>query len=260
LPLPDPGITVRVGRASDAAARQLQARAFTHDGEVHVSSAALGGTQHEVEGLIAHEMHHVLQQRIIGPGRLPLETTAAGAALEAEAQAVERAVRTSGEFRLPLTSPVAMDLARYGTLTPWTPPAQAAPRDPAALLPLAPPVVIQTPVTVDHADHAATASQPGPAMAAQPVPVPERQPVQEYHWEAPWAQVQRAGDDATSGTTATASATATPAAGTSTGGTIESHEDAGELADQLYPFIEARLRRELRRHRDRAGRVTDMDL
>lgn len=269
-PLPEPAISVRAGRASDTAARQLQARAFTHEGEVHLSSASLAQGPREVEALVAHEMTHVLQQRILGPGRLPVESTSDGAALEAEARAVEQSVRSTGQFRLPQSSPVAMDLARYGTLMPWV---QAAPAPQGLPVPQVVPPLDLTPApfalppltlpSLPAPAPPAPAEAPAPPVAPPAAAAPPAVEVQEgptYHWEAPWAQVQRAPDDEGSGSSG--------GGGTQTATAPDAKElinqmdpvDMAGLAEELYPYIETRLRSALRRHRDRAGRVTDMDL
>jgi hypothetical protein len=83
----------RVHRGSDSgeAARELQARAFTFDSEIHVPSHH--GPLHAgaARSLVAHELVHVAQQRRLG-GSLPSEDSPAGRALEAEALTVEAGV------------------------------------------------------------------------------------------------------------------------------------------------------------------------
>jgi hypothetical protein len=249
--MPDPTITVRAGRGVDAAARDLQARAFTHDGEVHIPSATLARGATEVEPLLAHEMTHVVQQRILGPHGIPVESSLAGQALEAEAQAAEFAVRETRQFQVPTTSEVASDISRSASL-----PLVQLP----VFLPFSPyqaphgnghtQIDPSTGVAVSPFEMQAPPPPPPPSAPAAP---PAMQVVnqEEMTWTAPWALAQRAADDSSGPGTA---------AGSGSGGEEESDIDETDIADRIYPLIEARLRGELRRHRDRSGRVTDMDL
>jgi hypothetical protein len=70
-------------------ADSLQARAFTHEGEIYLPSSAgpMGSTT--ARRLIAHEMTHVAQQREYGRG-LPSETSSRGQELERLAVAAEQ--------------------------------------------------------------------------------------------------------------------------------------------------------------------------
>ncbi|MFN2471963.1 MAG: DUF4157 domain-containing protein, partial [Gaiellaceae bacterium] len=82
------GTRIHRGGESDEAARDLRARAFTLDTEIHVPSQH--GPLHSgpARSLVAHELVHVAQQRRLG-GSLPGEDSPAGRALEAEALTVE---------------------------------------------------------------------------------------------------------------------------------------------------------------------------
>jgi hypothetical protein len=73
-------------------ANQLGALAYTKDGEVFVPREV--GPLHRPSGraVVAHEVTHAAQQRRTG-SNLPREDTAAGAALESQAQAAERYFR-----------------------------------------------------------------------------------------------------------------------------------------------------------------------
>jgi hypothetical protein len=92
-------VTVHRGPAAAELAGALDARAFTHGGEVFLPSSHGPLESGPARSLLAHELTHVVQQRRLGAG-LPHESTPHGQALEAEAVAAER----SGE--LPL-APVA---------------------------------------------------------------------------------------------------------------------------------------------------------
>lgn len=81
---------VRIRRGSEAneLAGALDARAFTHAGEIYLpdSHGPLSGPK--AQSLLAHEMTHVAQQRRLGLG-LPHEDSAQGQQLEAQAAAAE---------------------------------------------------------------------------------------------------------------------------------------------------------------------------
>jgi Domain of unknown function (DUF4157) len=81
---------VRVHRGPEAAemAGALDARAFTHQGEIYLPAAhgPLGAPP--ARALLAHELTHVAQQRTFGAD-LPHEDTAVGRQLEAQARAAE---------------------------------------------------------------------------------------------------------------------------------------------------------------------------
>ena len=85
-------VPVLRGPQSADRARELGARAFTADGVVHLPAEAgsLSGT--DGAALLAHELTHVAQQRLLG-GSLPPEDSAEGRLLEMQALAVEAATR-----------------------------------------------------------------------------------------------------------------------------------------------------------------------
>jgi Domain of unknown function (DUF4157) len=88
-------VRIRRGAEANELAGALDARAFTHSGEIYLpdSQGPLNGPK--AQSLLAHEMTHVAQQRRLGSS-LPQEDTAQGQHLEAQAAAAE----SSG--RLPL--------------------------------------------------------------------------------------------------------------------------------------------------------------
>ncbi|WP_189211484.1 eCIS core domain-containing protein [Actinokineospora fastidiosa] len=77
------------GPAVDAAARERGARAFARAGAVFLPDAAGPLTAPKARALVAHELVHVAQQRVLG--RVPDQ----GRRLEAEAVAVERRYETT---------------------------------------------------------------------------------------------------------------------------------------------------------------------
>jgi hypothetical protein len=81
-------VRIHRGSAANEMAGALDARAFTHGGEIYLPDkhGPLGGQK--AQSLVAHEMTHVVQQRRLGTS-LPDETTPYGQRLEAEAAAAE---------------------------------------------------------------------------------------------------------------------------------------------------------------------------
>lgn len=103
------GIRVHRGRAVAEQASAYQARAFTRGGEIFLPDEA-GSLEHGgTQALLAHELTHAVQQRVLSPA-LPAETSLEGQALEREASGVEEWYRSGGGA--PLTHlPVALLLA-----------------------------------------------------------------------------------------------------------------------------------------------------
>ena len=81
---------VRIRRGSEAneLAGALDARAFTHAGEIYLPDSHGPLSGQKARSLLAHEMTHVAQQRRLGSS-LPHEDTAHGQQLEAQAAAAE---------------------------------------------------------------------------------------------------------------------------------------------------------------------------
>jgi len=96
---------ITVHRGADAAemATALDARSFTHAGEIYLPASHGPLTSGAGRSLLAHELTHVTQQRRMGGG-LPQEETPRGQSLEADAVRAER----SGT--LPLAVPPAAPL------------------------------------------------------------------------------------------------------------------------------------------------------
>jgi hypothetical protein len=79
----------RDGTATDLS-KSLDARSFTHGGEIFLPASHGPLTSGKGRSLLAHELTHVSQQRKLGSS-LPEEHTSHGKALEAEAVAAEHA-------------------------------------------------------------------------------------------------------------------------------------------------------------------------
>jgi hypothetical protein len=166
-------VRVHRGEGVAEASASLQARAFTHEGEIYLpaSQGPLGSPA--TRSLLYHELTHVAQQRLLGPS-LPAEDGSRGRELEAQAVAAE----TDGRPPLVLAPATSSPTARRGggSVTAAAPVSRlaAATRgtpdgtDGAAVGPL--------PIPVQRADAAAPAS---PAPPGAPAPSRERRSEQE---------------------------------------------------------------------------------
>jgi hypothetical protein len=105
------GIPVHRGPAVSELATVYRARAFTRAGEVFLPDDA-GPVEHaETRALLAHELTHAVQQRILSPS-LPPEASPHGRELEDEASHAEQWYRSGGGAPSRLAHlPVAMLLA-----------------------------------------------------------------------------------------------------------------------------------------------------
>lgn len=81
---------VRIRRDTGPTVQRLSARAFTHDGEVHVPAAVGSLASSEGASLATHELVHAGQQSALGSARSH-EHTPGGQALEAQARSPEHA-------------------------------------------------------------------------------------------------------------------------------------------------------------------------
>ena len=82
-------VKVHRGTVASEMAETLDAKAFTHQGEIYLPPSAGPMGSPTARSLIAHEMTHVAQQRAYG-SRLPQEHTSHGQDLEQKAAAAER--------------------------------------------------------------------------------------------------------------------------------------------------------------------------
>jgi hypothetical protein len=81
-------VPVRRGRAVSREAARLDAAAFSRDGVVYLPDSAGSLGQATARALLAHELTHVVQQRMFGSA-LPGETSAPGRELEEQARATQ---------------------------------------------------------------------------------------------------------------------------------------------------------------------------
>lgn len=93
-------ILVSRGPRASQQARDLGARAFTRSGEVVLPPEAGPIERPQTRALLAHELTHAAQQRVLGPS-LPTPDSAAGIALEQQARAVEQLVLTPPGYQPP---------------------------------------------------------------------------------------------------------------------------------------------------------------
>jgi hypothetical protein len=82
-------VPVRRGRAVAQQATRLDAAAFSHDGVVYLPDSAGPLGQLPAQALLAHELTHAVQQRMLGDA-LPGEGSAEGRELEEQAMATQR--------------------------------------------------------------------------------------------------------------------------------------------------------------------------
>lgn len=82
-------VPVRRGRAVSQQATRLDAAAFSHGGEVYLPESAGSLGQAQAQALLAHELTHAVQQRMLG-ATLPGEDSAEGRELEEQAIATQR--------------------------------------------------------------------------------------------------------------------------------------------------------------------------
>jgi hypothetical protein len=158
---------VRIRRDTGPSVQRAEAKAMTHEGEVHLPAerGELGTTENR--SLLAHELVHVAQQRTMGSSR-PLEATPGGQRLELQAQAMEHAtLHNTPAPDLPLHAPPTPVVQRAS----FTDPAPAAspftPEQVTTLLGLASSQGSNGPtVQRDAPDATPAASTPAPAEAA----------------------------------------------------------------------------------------------
>jgi hypothetical protein len=199
------GVLVHRGPDVDRRAEQLGAAAFAVDDAVHLGSAAGPDDGAAARALLAHELTHIAQQRKLGQA-IPDEASPAGADLEAEAIAVEQAVRDGRPLpHLTHPRPAAQpeplsprepgpDGAASGTGVSTREPARAvqaaryvaaAPPPLARSHPASPAPVLRNvvrgrlqrrPLDLDHARSSPPAAVPAPPSPPQAAPTPAAAP------------------------------------------------------------------------------------
>lgn len=107
-------VPINRGPEVAAEARSLGARAFARDAEVFLPDHEGPLDAARTRGLLAHELTHAAQQRVLG-SNLPAEESEAGRALEAQANASER-------WALGLGAPPSGSALSSAAVTSWTAP------------------------------------------------------------------------------------------------------------------------------------------
>ena len=256
-------VKVHRGPETGAAARAIQAKAFTTGGAVYmpdeIGSTALG----EGRKILAHELTHVVQQRALG-GSLPGEDSAEGARLESEARVVGGQDPVPTRAVSPTTRPAAAGPAQRlagspipHIVRPLTPASGAGPAagERSAVPPASQMAIVATvqaaaaragvpSVASTHGSHGGAVA-PTPAATTAQVPAVQRM-------AGVTAQAPREASVASAppGPVASdVSATERSPEG--------SHTDMEDLARQLYPKFRNRLRNDLLADRERSGRLFD---
>jgi hypothetical protein len=115
---------VRIRRDTGPTVQRLAARAFTHEGEVHIPASVGSLDNGEGASLATHELVHAGQQSVLGSSR-PHEHTPEGQALEAHARSAEHASLAGLDLpKLPLAPPppvVQRAPADGGSSSPFSP-------------------------------------------------------------------------------------------------------------------------------------------
>lgn len=225
---------VAVDRSSDAGreARAAGARAFTRDQQVGLPSDEGPFERPQTRALLAHELTHVAQQRALGPS-LPAEDSAHGAALEAEAAAVEW--RVLGHD----TSATVIPLQRLRHAAPLLPAAAFSSAADATTAPVQRQVETLTGIAGNAFDPFALLPHQGPA----PAPPAE---------SGSTAQQPAAG--------AAAGSEAAEEAAKESGKRVldlDDYKAVSQFTNDIYRQVHARLRHELLVGRERSGLLSD---
>jgi hypothetical protein len=266
------------GPAVTALANAASAQAFTQRGEVYLPDEAGELTKPDSRALLAHELVHVAQQRVLGPN-LPGESSPDGALLEAAAAGTQRWMRDGGASPPTLIPPPLQH--RIASHQPADPSPAGTP---AAFVHQPPPLPIPSPARISetHMQRAAveepaqhfdldtllsSAQTDGPqaptsitavSTEAGPVYLTAPRPA-----AAPSDPSSATSDiDALRGRIEQLSSTvdelATARSATPEAPGVTDRGDVDELARRLYPRIRDNLRRELIIDRERAGRLSDL--
>lgn len=253
-------VPVRRGRAVSTQATRLDAAAFSHGGVVYLPDSAGSLSQMQAQALLAHELTHAVQQRMLGAA-LPGEASAEGRELEEQAMATQR-------WFLGAAGPV--------------PPLAFLPSATAAPLTHAPAVRPALPAAPDEPDGVFAADSAGASWSSWAPGVPGMPGV---HGSAGQVGVQRqpaeAAPLATTPSPGSAAADGAAPAPDVTAAVADAHSgladlrgqvaelagqrsavpddpvDLDELAAKLYRRLRSKLRLELIVDRERAGLLTD---
>ncbi|WP_329056187.1 DUF4157 domain-containing protein [Amycolatopsis sp. NBC_01488] len=252
-------VPVHRGRAVAARARQLDARAYAQAGQVFLPHHAGDVAEPPVRALLAHELTHAVQQRILGDTQ-PTPESAEGRELEAAAGLVEHWVAGSGPRPPALLHRNASSRLDPGRPDPGRPPgsivqsAEAAVAVPAEPPPAEPPAPAGALAPVSWSWETGFTGGP-PAGGPPPVP----------GGLAPGGLLPGGPMPATEPDTAVATAFEQLADLRASVIELRNREpeprpviDLNDLASRLYQHIRSRLRAELIIDRERAGMLADL--
>lgn len=250
-------VKVHRGPETGAAARSIQAKAFTTGGAVYMPDEIGSTASGEGRKVLAHELTHVVQQRALGAS-LPGEDSAEGARLESEARVVGGQDPVPTRPVQPTARPAAAGPAQRLVGSPMPnigrPMAAAAAGIPAqtgSAMPLSAQQSIVATVQA-AASRAGVPAAPASASVSSNVASPG----------VGVPTVQRL-DEVTNSTTATAptggtaSSPVTSSANAPAEAQPPSEADLETLARQLYPRFRSRLKSDLLSDRERSGRLFD---
>ncbi|MET8995895.1 DUF4157 domain-containing protein [Amycolatopsis sp. NPDC004169] len=253
-------VPVHRGRAVAVRARQLGARAYAQAGQVFLPHHAGNLAEPPVRALLAHELTHAVQQRILGDTQ-PTPESAEGRELEAAADLVEHWVAGTGPRPPALLHRSARGRPDPGRPDPGRPPGsivQAA-EAPVAVPPGAPPAEppADVPAGVSWSwDTGFTGEPPsgGPppggtvaGLAGGPVPTAAAEPVAAPETAAAVAMAFEQIADLRASVVRLGDREPRP----------QPVIDLQDLAGRLYRHIRTRLRAELIVDRERAGTLAD---
>jgi hypothetical protein len=261
-------VPVRRGRAVARQAARLDAAAFSRDGVVYLPDAAGSLNQAAAGALLAHELTHAAQQRMLGSG-LPSEASPEGRALEEQALATQQwflggTGAVPSLALLPGTAaaqPARAPVMRHLHLAPAVSASESAATSSASspVSPAAEPGVQRLPVDIVGAVGAASGSAASgwPAWPAD-YPVPALSSVTEEAFGAGSLVV----DEAAAGVTDAIAELRTHVAELAElvdrrHVDMDDPVDLDELVTRLYGRLRSKLRLELMVDRERSGLLTD---
>ena len=261
-------VPVRRGRAVARQAAKLDAAAFSRDGIVYLPDAAGSPNQIAAGALLAHELTHAVQQRMLGSG-LPSEASPEGRALEGQAVATQQwflggtgAVPALAQFPgAAAAQPALVPVMRHRHLAPAASSSESAAASSASfpVSPAAEPGVQRQPVDIARAISTIGAAT-GSAVSGLPA----------WHEDHSVAEVPSVTEEAVPEVVTGAIADAHTAIAELRTHAAELAEladrrhvdlddpvDLDELATRLYGRLRSKLRLELIVDRERAGLLTD---
>ena len=259
-------VKVHRGPETGAAARSIQAKAFTTGGAVYMPDEHGSTSSGEGRKILSHELTHVVQQRTLG-GSLPSEDSTEGVRLEHEARVV------GGQAPVP-TRPVAATArpaaaapaqrlvgssmpspSRSLTTVPGVPDTQRAAFE-GSPMPLSSQAAIAATVqaAATRAGVPSSASTPPSMSSSGSVNASVSPPSTPTPGGVQRLTEAQANADAPSASTASP---ATQTASSVSAPETSSATDLDDLERQLYPRIRTRLKSDLLADRERSGRLFD---